>query len=32
MDQLTNVLTFVAALSVATERITEMIKRVPGFS
>lgn len=32
MDQLSNVLTFVAALSVATERITEMIKRIPGFS
>ncbi len=32
MDQLSNVFTFVAALSVATERITEMIKRIPGVS
>ena len=32
MDQLTNVVTYLAGLSVATERITEAIKRLPYLS
>jgi hypothetical protein len=32
MDKITSLLSFLAALSVATERITEIVKGLPGFS